>query len=281
MTTTASPSIGHNNPPPDLKVGEALKLELAENHLALVARRDELLEAAAAFAADHQSVNDDETSGTLAALIVQLRTCAKSANQTREGVKAPYLDGSRIVDGFFTGGIVTKLDDAAQKLNRLQTAYLQAKEAARRRQAEEEARIKREAEDKARREAEAAERERQRAEREARKATDDAAAEEAERKRQEADERARLAREEQDRAAADRAAAQRTASKSSADLSRTRGDMAQSSLRTVWRFEVVDLARVPLQYLQVNTPAISAAIRNGEREIAGLRIFAEQIAANR
>lgn len=44
-------------------------------------------------------------------------------------------------------------------------------------------------------------------------------------------------------------------------------------MRKVWAFEVVDIAQVPGEYMQLNQVAVNAAIREGKREIPGLRIF--------
>ena len=45
--------IGGNNPPPDLKIGEALREELRDNNHAMEERRDELLAGAGEVDADH------------------------------------------------------------------------------------------------------------------------------------------------------------------------------------------------------------------------------------
>jgi hypothetical protein len=47
------------------------------------------------------------------------------------------------------------------------------------------------------------------------------------------------------------------------------------SIRLVWAFEVLDLAKVPDEYTErvINEKAVKDAITNGKREIQGLRIF--------
>ncbi len=127
MSDAARLNIGGNNPPPDLKIGEALREQLRDEHRDLLARRDELLQMADDFDADYATVDGDEASGTLAGIITQITKSSKIADQTREGIKAPYLEGGRIVDGFFNGNISTKLNDRAKKLNEKQTAYQRAK----------------------------------------------------------------------------------------------------------------------------------------------------------
>lgn len=52
-----------------------------------------------------------------------------------------------------------------------------------------------------------------------------------------------------------------------------------STVRTVWDFELVDISAVPAEYLSVNAPAIRAAIRNGAREIPGVKIYQKPVVA--
>jgi hypothetical protein len=42
-----------------------------------------------------------------------------------------------------------------------------------------------------------------------------------------------------------------------------------------WTFEIVDANAIPRQYLKVDEPSIRAAIRDGAREIPGVRIYQE------
>lgn len=129
--------------------------------------------------------------------------------------------------------------------------------------------------DEARRAAEAAARE------EARKAQEKAAAAEA----------ARLAGENRKAAQLERAAekaqlvAETTATTAAVLLgagpakSMDAGDGAKNKTSRVWRFEVVDAAHVPRQFLAVDEKSIRAAVAQGAREIPGVRIFeTEQLA---
>lgn len=55
-----------------------------------------------------------------------------------------------------------------------------------------------------------------------------------------------------------------------------------ATARKVWDFEVAEFASVPDSYLVLNTSAIRQAIRDGVREIPGLRIFQrEELAVTR
>ena len=276
--------IGGNNPPPDLKVGVALRQELEANHVELSARKAALLESAHAFELDHpDGVQDEETSGLLAGIITQLHSFTKSVDKVRQGVKAPYLDGERIIDGFFTGGLVTPAEKRAAILNGQQTAYQRAKADRARRDAEERERQARAEEEVWRREADRAERERLRAEREARRAQDEEAAEAARQRAAAAKKREDEARAEEERARAERQRQAQTAASSAADRSRTRGDYAMASLRTTWKFKVVEIALVPPEFLMVNERLVNAAIRgkDGRRNIPGLSIFAVEDSVNR
>lgn len=49
-----------------------------------------------------------------------------------------------------------------------------------------------------------------------------------------------------------------------------------NNLRKVWTYKIMDLTKVPLEYMIVNEKAVKAAIAEGKREIAGLEIFQEE-----
>lgn len=46
-----------------------------------------------------------------------------------------------------------------------------------------------------------------------------------------------------------------------------------ASVSMVWDFEIIDKAQIPLEFLKVDETAIRNAIRAGEREISGVKIF--------
>lgn len=48
-----------------------------------------------------------------------------------------------------------------------------------------------------------------------------------------------------------------------------------SVVRNVWNFRIVDLSKVPVEFLQLNSVAVREAIKSGVRSIDGLEIFQE------
>lgn len=53
-------------------------------------------------------------------------------------------------------------------------------------------------------------------------------------------------------------------------------NVGESQTQKHWTFEVVDITKVPVLYLDVDTAVVRAAIRDGERDIPGLRIYQEE-----
>lgn len=54
---------------------------------------------------------------------------------------------------------------------------------------------------------------------------------------------------------------------------------ASSTVRTVWTFEIEDISQIPVEFLEVNSKAVNEAIRQGQREIKGLKIFQKSVVA--
>jgi len=59
------------------------------------------------------------------------------------------------------------------------------------------------------------------------------------------------------------------------------GEYGSMTARKEWRFDIVDEAQVPRQYLVVDEARIRAAIRAGIREIPGVRIYQVEIVSVR
>lgn len=55
----------------------------------------------------------------------------------------------------------------------------------------------------------------------------------------------------------------------------TNQSSSNSVVRNIWNFKVVDLSKVPVEFLQINSVAVRDAIKSGVREINGLEIYQE------
>lgn len=53
-------------------------------------------------------------------------------------------------------------------------------------------------------------------------------------------------------------------------------DVGESTITKRWAYDVKDLSKVPREYLALNTSVIWTAIRNGVRDIPGLKIYQEK-----
>lgn len=59
------------------------------------------------------------------------------------------------------------------------------------------------------------------------------------------------------------------------DLSKIRSVGGTAYERAVWKYEILDYRTVPIDFLEINDSSVKLAIRNGERNIPGLRIYKE------
>ena len=243
--------IGHNRAP--------LKDLLREQYESIGERVDALIASASRAPT---TISDDDTLGKMGDLIKAITACGKVIETKRVAEKDPFLQASREVDGFFKP-MADTLDKAKKQLEAPCGSYLRAKA-----DAERKAREAREAA--ARAEAERAIQEAQAAEAANRPADSDAAL-------------TRAVEAEQIAQQAARAAEARPA-----DMARTRGEMGSvATLRTVWDAEITDLAAVPLDQLRAFLSrdtiekAVRAFVRNGGRQLAGVRIFENSTATVR
>lgn len=60
------------------------------------------------------------------------------------------------------------------------------------------------------------------------------------------------------------------------DIKKQYGNISTSSVRKEWKWKVVDETKIPREFLVVNSLKINQAVRNGEREIAGLEIYEDE-----
>ncbi len=61
----------------------------------------------------------------------------------------------------------------------------------------------------------------------------------------------------------------------------TRTEKGSLSFREVWKFEVTDAKKVPRDYLEISDTLIRNAVKAGIREIPGIKIYSEKVAALR
>lgn len=94
MTETTAP-IGHNNPPNDTEI---LKATLAETNAEIIKRVADLVEAAERAPS---MIEDQETEDKITACLGSIAKCEKSLESKRVAEKEPYLTLGRVVDGFF------------------------------------------------------------------------------------------------------------------------------------------------------------------------------------
>ena len=261
MNEMTSPQAGPGHNSGTVPSPEIIREILAEDHADILDRAEELVRALENVP---ETIKDEETSGRATEFVRQIAACAKQISEKRTECKKPYLDGGRAVDAFFKS-VTEELEKAKKTVNGRLTGYLQEQERIVRQKAEEEARAAWQAEEAARKEAEAA----------AAAATSEEDKAEAERKRQEAD------------AKADEAHRSATAAVT-ASAGPVHGNYGgSSSLRTVWKGEITDITAIPLerlrQYLAPDAidKAIRGFIRDGGRELPGVRIFEETTAVTR
>lgn len=241
-------------------------------------RRSEIIETAKFCP---PAVTDSDTQAEVTNAIRDIRRLLKEVEDGRKTVKAPVLDIGRKIDGAaeeFCQPLIVE----EKRLTALLTTYQVeqqriAREAEAKRQAElarqqEEERRKREEIERQAREAEIARLAAERAEREAKTAEERAKAQEAARKA--ADEAAALAAKKEKEAEAARL--------QQAELLRAPSPAAPKAAGTAvskpWVFDVTDIkalhaARPELVDLVVRRNDIITRIRQGEREIPGLRIY--------
>jgi hypothetical protein len=251
-----SPGIGHNQPPGLVDPIDGLNTRLATSHADLVARfRD--LELACARAPD--LVASEEDAATATDFIAQCQTHIKKAEAAHKKEKELFLKAGRAVDAFFKRRCEKLSMVLVPVVSRLKVYRDEIAETERQRHEE----ARRAAEEEARRAAAAAEEHRAVAERLAVDA-------------QSFDDRRRAAEELQlAEDAAERAEMAGRQASAAPQPTRIRGDYgAVAYVTRSWTFEVIDLDRVPREYMSLDVEVVREAItRDGVREIPGLRIF--------
>jgi len=249
------PGIGHNQPPELGDPIDELNTRLATSHGDLVARFRDLDLACARVP---NPIRSEEDAATVTDFIAECQTHIKKAEAAHRKEKELFLKAGRAVDAFFKRRC-EKLSTALTPVVSLLKAY-RDEIAETERQRQEEARSAAEAE--ARRAAAAAEEHRAVAELlaiDAQNFDERRAAEEL-----------RLAEE-----ASERAEMMSRRASATPQPTHIRGDYGAIAYVTrSWTFEVVDLDRVPREYMSLDVEVVRDAItRDGVREIPGLRVF--------
>lgn len=60
------------------------------------------------------------------------------------------------------------------------------------------------------------------------------------------------------------------------DIKTQRGDVATTTVKKVWKWELIDAQKIPREYLCPDPVKIGEAIRSGVREIEGVRIYQDE-----
>lgn len=264
-------AVGHNKPPVEDEARAAFREALIADRPDFEKKVEDIV-----AAADRARVIDDETYARGGSFVKTARAAIAHVGAAHTAAKAPYLAGGRVVDAQ-KNELVSRIEQARDKVQQQLNAYAAQKEA--------EARAEREriaAEQRAAAEAAMkAERERQEAEAAAARAAREAASEE---ERAAAAERAAEAARQAE--AAMSAAALAPAPVAKAEPIRS-DDGATVSSKTVWNSAVDDHAKA---FKAVKTDpkvkeaieaAVARRVRAGDREIPGARIWPTQQAVAR
>jgi hypothetical protein len=259
----ATATIGHNKPPLEEIIPEEFRSELLRERPDFLSKLD-----AAVDAASRAQAIDDETLGRCGDLVNVYRALIKHIDATHTAVKAPYLQGGRLVDAE-KKALAERVEGAKRKVEAIGNAYAAERAAAQRAEQERIAAEQRAAAERAI----AAERERERAEQEAIRAQQQATNDE---ERAAAAEIARKAAEEAE--AAMSAAVLAPAASKAPEPVRSDGGSTVSGTQT-WESRVTDYT---LAFMAVEDDekvreaidkAIARRVKAGTRKIEGVTIY--------
>jgi len=256
LSPEPAPGLGHNRPPEPLDPIATLDMRLAKTHRELVVR---FIDLELGCARVPNPLETDEDAAATTDFIAQCQSHIKKAETAHRHEKEFFLKAGRIVDAFFKRRSTRLTSAMAPAVGRLKAYRQQVAELAAMRH--EEARRANDAE--ARRAAEEEAEYRAEADRLALAAQTPA-------ERQCAAEQLLLA----DAAATRAEAAQRVAA-AKIEPTHIRGDYGSTAyVRKSWTFEVVDLDRVPRDYMSLDIDVVREAInKDAVRDIPGLRIY--------
>lgn len=240
------PSAGHNHPPEPLTPAQVTKT-VAEAHVALTERCDQLVRGVADFLAKHPNIETEDQAAAATENMAMIGKALTMAEDQRDIAKRPYWEAGKAVDAWFKA-VKLALETASKQIAAPATVHA--------------LRIKSERKEEARLAALVAAREADRIAQAAQEAAD-AAQPSADRLLDAALVASKVAE-----------AAQAKASAKPATFSRTVGTYGStSSLRQSYDVEVTDLAAVPREFFSLDMPALRRAVAAGAREIDGCRIY--------
>lgn len=222
-------------------------------------------------------VSDSASAEAATAFLGDCAKAGKLIEARRKELKAPITEAGKRIDALFKElaapieaalGTVKPKVLAYRKMEQDRIDAANAERERREREQREAAEAERRAaEDKARQEREAAAREAARLESEARRSKDAEAQERAAAARR-AEEQARL----RERVAAEsQPVTQEVVREEQSSTIKTASGAAIS--RKTWKFDVMDTEQIPRRFLKVDETAIRQAVRDGERQIPGVRIY--------
>ena len=198
-------------------------------------------------------VSNAAEANTAADLLKAISSTKKSIEDKRKEYTAPLVAAQKSINADFKK--MTEPFEQAEKIVKSKIATFH--DAEQKRLAEERRKEAEAAAEKARKEAEEAAKER------AAQAQDE-------------DEKKRIeSQAEQEAQAAAEAAALATEEAAKKAEPKMEGNRGKAVASKVWTFEITDEAKIPREFCVVHEPAIRAAIKDGAREIAGVRIYQE------
>lgn len=129
--------LGGNAPPPEEQIPVDFRMALIEEQADFYLKLDDLLgvgdpnaEDYKTGAVDRAKCDTEENFANCGVLINILRKAKQRVEKVHKNVKAPYLEGGRIVDQL-RNSMVGRLDGAANKVEEMQKAYARAEQAKR------------------------------------------------------------------------------------------------------------------------------------------------------
>ncbi len=120
---SAPPPAGHNRPPLDQLIPQEFREALLAEKPEFIKKMDDLVEAA-----ERAKATDDETLGRCGDLVKSYRAVIAHVEATHKAVKAPYLEGGRLVDAE-RKAMLEPVERAKAKVEAIGNAYVAKRDA--------------------------------------------------------------------------------------------------------------------------------------------------------